>query len=118
MKPPNRRETPSSCWQVGTFSSGGTGIDRREFLGAWGTAGLASPSLARAVAGAREIIGAGAIGSVIFCRAASPGWAAVARRVCGNSAVIVEVDVTAGGAVLLGSAATLVLDREGCRLLP
>jgi hypothetical protein len=93
-------------------------MHRREFFGALGTAALASPSLARGVASAREIIGAGAIGSVRFCRAAGPGWAAVARRACGNSALIVEVDGTTGGAVLLGSAATLVLDRKGCRLLP
>jgi hypothetical protein len=90
-------------------------MHRREFLGALQAAAwTASPSLARA----REIVGAGAIGPVRFCRAASPCWVAVARRVSGNDVLMVEVDATTSGAVLLGSTATLVIDRKGCRLLP
>jgi len=79
---------------------------------------LARPSLAQALESAREIVGDGVIGPVTFCRVAGPGWAAAARRVCGNRALLVEVDAATPGAVLLGSAATLVLDRKGWRLLP
>jgi hypothetical protein len=88
-------------------------MHRRDFIGALPAAAwIASPSLARA----REIVGT--IGPVRFCRAASPRWLAVARRVSGNDALIVEMDATTSGAVLLGSAATLVIDRKGSRLLP
>lgn len=90
-------------------------MHRRDFIGALRAAAwIANPSLARA----REIVGAGAIGPVRFCRAASPRWVAVARRVSGDGALIVEVDAATSGAVLLGSAATLVIDWKGCRLLP
>ena len=79
---------------------------------------MARPSLAGTLRSAREIVGAGVIGPVRFGRAAGPRWAAAARQICGNGALIVEVDATTSGAVLLGSAGTLVLDRKGCRLLP
>ena len=104
----------------GTLSrSRGTGIHRRDFLGAWRTvAWMAVPSVASALASAREFVGAGAIGPVRFCRAASPRWVSVARRVCGDRALMVEIDAATSGAVLLGSGATLVIDGKGWRLLP
>jgi hypothetical protein len=94
-------------------------MHRRDFLGAWRTvAWIVTPSVASALVSAKEIVGAGAIGPVRFCRAASPRWVSVARRVCGDSTLIVEMDTATSGAVLLGSGATLVIDRKGCRLLP
>ena len=94
-------------------------MHRRDFLGAWRTvAWIAAPSIAFALGSEKEMVSAGAIGPVRFCRAASPRWVSVARRVCGDSALIVEMDATTSGAVLLGSGATLVIDRKGCRLLP
>ena len=102
------------------FSSGsrghGTTLGRRDFLAALPTGvWMASPS---ALAGARAIIRSGAIGFIKYCRAAGPHWVAAACQVCGESDLIVEVDMTTTGAVLLGSARTLVLERKGCRVVP
>lgn len=94
----------------------GATLGRRDFLAALPTGvWMASPS---ALAGARAIVRSGAIGSIRYCRAAGPQWAAVARQVCGESDLIIEVDMTTSGAILLGSAATLVLERKGCRVVP
>jgi hypothetical protein len=94
-------------------------MDRRQFLGGLSAAvWLANPSFARAVADARVIIASGAIGPVRFCRAAGPRWLALARQVSGDGTLIAEVHAAANGAVFLGSSATLVVDRKGCRILP
>jgi hypothetical protein len=102
------------------FSTGsrghGTTLGRRDFLAALPTGvWMASPS---ALAGARAIIRSGAIGSIKYCRAAGPHWVAAARQVCGESDLIVEVDMTTSGAILLGSAATLVLERNRWQVVP
>jgi len=94
-------------------------MDRRQFLGAVSAAAwLANPSLARNFADARRLIAAGAIGPVRFCRAAGPRWLALARQVSGDSTLIAEMHAAGNCAVFLGSTATLVVDRKGCRLLP
>ena len=113
------RNRKSALSRSGALSGKGvekeTAMRRRDFLEALHTvAWIAIPSLARA----SEIVDSGAIGPVRFGRVGCPRWVAVARRLCGNSALIVEVDAATSGAVLLGSAATLVIDRKGCRLLP
>lgn len=79
---------------------------------------MANPSFAQALAGARASIRSGAIGSIKYCRAEGPRWAAAALQVCGDSGLIVEVDAATSGVVLLGSAATLVLERKECRVVP
>ena len=94
-------------------------MDRRQFLGALcAPAKLPNPSLASAIAEARRIVAAGAIGPVRFCRAAGPRWLALARQVSGDSTLIAEMHAAGNCAVFLGSTATLVVDRKGCRLLP
>jgi hypothetical protein len=105
-------------------------MDRRRFFETLGVAWLARPPLYgdsaallrfRAAAQARDLVRSGAIGRVAFCRAADRGWLRLANEICGENGLIAEVDPVGapGGAVILGSAATLVLDTdEGCRLLP
>ncbi|MBV8905923.1 MAG: hypothetical protein JOZ22_19990 [Acidobacteriia bacterium] len=63
----------------------------------------------------------GAIGRVAFGRASDPEWLRVAGQICGHAGLILELappGVSHIGAVLMGSDATLVIDRKGCRLLP
>ncbi len=115
-------ETPGSPRREGMFlrSRGhANGLCRRDFFAALPTmAWMASPSEAGALAGARGIVCSGAIGFVTYCRASEPRWVAAARQVCGDSALIVDLDATTSGAVLLGSTATLVLERTGFRVVP
>jgi hypothetical protein len=107
-------------------------MDRRRFFATLGAAAwLGRPAFhgqgrafshLRAAAQARAMVRTGAIGRVAFCRAADCSWMGLASEICGDSTLIAEVDPAGAssgtGAVILGSEATLVVDSEGCWLLP
>ncbi len=93
-------------------------MDRRLFFGTFGGAASIWAPLGRA----RLILFVGAIGRVTYCRAATEEWLRVAREICAEPALIVEVDPAGvparSGAVLLGSEATLVIGGGEWRVLP
>jgi hypothetical protein len=106
-------------------------IHRRAFFKRCSAAWVSAPGFAQwtpRVAGlcaawqARKLVRGGAIGRVAFCRASDADWLSLARQVCAEGRVIAEVDraekAAEPGAVFLGSHATLVVGRKGCRLLP
>ncbi len=96
---------------------------RRDFLKAGAAAGLtpaadASGSLPRAVLlEARERVRDGQLGQIRFCRVSHPSLLSAASFVLdgGIPAPVVEVEPAAPGMALLGSRATLAIDRSGCR---
>jgi predicted dehydrogenase len=71
---------------------------------------------------ARELVRAGALGRVVFCRASNPQWLKFARDIRLENGLIAELTPGEAGidpaAVVLGTDATLVVDRKGCHLLP
>ncbi|MBZ5577395.1 MAG: hypothetical protein LAP40_12615 [Acidobacteriia bacterium] len=99
--------------------------DRRLFLkAAGGLVVFVMPVRARASPGraalraARELIRAGALGSVGYCRVGNRYLLPAVRFVLDRAQpdCVVEVDSAAEGAALLGSQATLVMGRDGFRL--
>jgi hypothetical protein len=64
---------------------------------------------------ARELLQTGALGTVPFCRVSKAGMRKAALAIAGRETVI-EVDSLANGMTFLGSRATLVLNRNGCRV--
>ncbi|MBV8729999.1 MAG: hypothetical protein JO336_09340 [Acidobacteriia bacterium] len=99
-------------------------MHRRQFFNAVGAV-LAPPVLGYAFndafSRASAIVRDGAIGRVAFGRASDSEWLRVAREICGHREFVLELAPVGSclpGAVLLGSDATLVIDRKGCRLLP
>jgi hypothetical protein len=95
-------------------------VNRRGFF-----ENLGSAVWMRAPAGAneaRELMRAGALGRVAFCRASDRRWLQFAREMRQEEGLIAELAPADAGmapaAVFLGSRRTLVVDRKGCRLLP
>jgi len=99
---------------------------RRDFLKAAGgamvfavPAGARTPPPGRAaLRAAREIIRAGALGAVGYCRVGNRELLPALRFVLDRARpdCVVEVDPATEGAALLGSRATLVMGRDGIRL--
>ncbi|HEY7386903.1 MAG TPA: hypothetical protein VH640_00200 [Bryobacteraceae bacterium] len=91
-------------------------MDRRVFFGT-----LAVVSIWVSFRGARRILLQGAIGRVAYCRTATEEWLRLARKICAEPALIVEVDPAGvpaqSGAVFLGSEATLVVGPAEWRVL-
>ena len=94
--------------------------DRRGFLKATGAALWAGnrgdgPALFHA-RGAREIVRAGELGAIAFCRVEHGSILPVVHWILNARTAICEIDSSVKGAVLLGSQGTLVVSRAGCRL--
>jgi len=97
-------------------------VHRRGFFEKLGAAvWMADPAGAQANQ-ARDLVRAGAIGRIVFCRASNPQWLRFAYAVCAEDALVTELNRADSGsdaaAVFIGTNATLVVDRKGCRLLP
>lgn len=91
---------------------------RRDFLKVSTAAVI--PAGPRHLEQARELVRSGALGRVGFCRIGDPALLAAARAVAGPriSGCIIELDPAFQGAAFLGSHATLVVTRAGCRVFP
>jgi hypothetical protein len=88
--------------------------DRRDFLAAAGAA-VILPAILRE---AGSVVRRGRLGTVNFCRVSNPALLPAAQLLVGKAApgCVFEVDPAADGAALLGTLATLVVNRGGCRL--
>jgi hypothetical protein len=94
---------------------------RRGFFQTFTAAAFALPPGLYATAQVKAMVGAGAIGRVLFCRASNSRWLRLAREISAGSQVIAELDQRDNraetGAVLVGSAATLTVTGRGWRIL-
>ncbi len=119
--------TPKSVENAGdVVKAAETMTRRREFLKKMSGAGLfgipfsirAAPPSREILAEAREIVRAGHIGKVGFCRVPHSRWLPAAQVVLGSSSAdcVVEVDPAAKGTALLGGYGTLAVDNRGWRV--
>ena len=98
-------------------------VHRRGFFQMLAAASWAwTPATLRAVEQARRLVRSGAIGKVVFCRASDAQWLRRACEISLANKLIADIDhgddCIAEGAVLLGSAGTLIVSSRRCRIVP
>jgi hypothetical protein len=92
--------------------------DRRGFLKATGGAAVWARQTGNLphVRTAREIVRAGSLGSVAYCRVEHRSILPVVHWILNDTDAVCEIDSSVDGAVFLGSEGTLAVSGGGCRL--